>query len=1323
MSTNQSITLPGDATLILTQNTGIPSISDLSQRDIIYPNPFSGSFFLITSVQQAQNIYLSIQNMRGQVIARYNQEVQQGIHEFELSIRQAGIYAVSLTSLQGTNSYQVISTGLPMFRNGIQYNGTPQNVDNNLIQRGQKSLSSNYSLGYHINDIVHFRCWSGSFSTVFTDSPTLPRNYDVEFVACTDLDGIDYPVIHLGDQTWMEKNLAYLPSVSPPTVSSDFEEHFYVTGYYTDNMSVSAAKQTDNYDIYGVLYNWPAAMSSCPEGWHLPSDEEWSELSIYLIDNGYGFDGGGDDIGKSMASRSEWRESEIFGVGAVSNELSSNNSSGFNAYPGGFYYDDEWWLNRDISANFWSSTEDGKHILTKDLIWGGSGVYSGIFGHDYGGSVRCLKGSVPPVVVTLALTEMFGTTAKGGGKINPNGISDIPSRGVCWSTTENPTIINSHTTDGEGIGTYSSNLTGLTINTTYYVRAYAYYRGEPIYGEQISFTAWDVSSCGEFVDDRDGTIYPTIQIGEQCWMAKNLAYLPIPPYWGESSEDPHYYLFDYFGISVDKAKETDNYQTYGVMYNWPASMASCPEGWHLPGNEEWSELSDYLINNGYGFEGSGEDIGKSLASPFGWAESEIPGQVGHNPVTNNRSGFNALPGGSHGFYEPNLNLSKAVAFKMDPENYDMSRFAAFWSSSMDGSLAADGYYLMYFRGNLSHTTMPRDIGAYVRCLKGVVKPTVETASISEIDLTTAISGGKVVSDGGDPVTTRGVCWSTSEEPTIDEDSYTTDGTGTGSFTSNLTGLSENSNYYVRAYATNSEGTDYGEEVNFIALATFVDDRDGHVYKKIDIGTQTWMAENLAYLPSVSSSSEGSDSEPYYYVYNYEGSDVSDAKSTGNYLNYGALYNWSAAMSACPDGWNLPSDEEWKVLEQYLGMTETDANNTGQRLSGDVGMKLKSTTGWNDNGNGDNSSEFNALPGGVRLHDGGGFSNLNVYAYFWSSTEYDYLSYFRYLFNESDGAGRAYFVRETGYSVRCIKGAKKPSVTTLEVYDILPNTATGGGIVLSDGGAPVTARGVCWSTSEEPTIDEDSYTTDGTGTGSFTSNLTGLSESSNYYVRAYATNSEGTDYGEEVNFIALATFVDDRDGHVYKKIDFGTQTWMAENLAYLPSVSPSYVGSDTDPYYYVYDYQMNSISAAKATDNYKDYGVLYNWEAARTACPGGWHLPSDEEWKILEKYLGMSSSDADDIQDRYSGNVGRKLKSTSGWYNDGNGNNSSGFNALPGGNRQNERNFVASSFFANFWSSSEIYDKPWRRYLDSTSDGINRYFDYPSNGYSVRCLKD
>ncbi len=189
-----------------------------------------------------------------------------------------------------------------------------------------------------------------------------------------------------------------------------------------------------------------------------------------------------------------------------------------------------------------------------------------------------------------------------------------------------------------------------------------------------------------------------------------------------------------------------------------------------------------------------------------------------------------------------------------------------------------------------------------------------------------------------------------------------------------------------------------------------------------------------------------------------------------------------------------------------------------------------------------------------------------------------------------------------------------------------------------------------------------------------------------------------------------TIVDDRDGLIYKTVKIGTQTWMAENLAFLPAVSPSSQGSLDSALFYVFDYEGSIVSEAKSKPIYHSYGVLYNWEAAKIACPSGWHLPSDEEWTILENNLGALP--------------GKKLKSLNGWFDNGNGDNRSGFNAFPGGCRYHKSGFSYLGGFALFWSSSgQGMSRAWYRSLGNDRDNLSRDYLYCRTGCSVRCIKD
>ena len=223
--------------------------------------------------------------------------------------------------------------------------------------------------------------------------------------------------------------------------------------------------------------------------------------------------------------------------------------------------------------------------------------------------------------------------------------------------------------------------------------------------------------------------------------------------------------------------------------------------------------------------------------------------------------------------------------------------------------------------------------------------------------------------------------------------------------------------------------------------TFTDSRDGKVYKTVTIGEQVWMAENLAYLPSVVGPATGSTTEPHYYVYGYDGTDVEAAKaqtkSTNIYTTYGVLYNWPAALTACPEGWHLPSDEEWTQLETYLANNghNYDGSVGGDNFRDKIAISLASATGWdayastnpgaigNTNPAYDayrNKSGFSALPGGCRNY-AGTFGTIELFGYWWSSTETSTAdAWYRSLGYHTSGVDRSHYLKDDGFSVRCIR---------------------------------------------------------------------------------------------------------------------------------------------------------------------------------------------------------------------------------------------------------------------------------------------------------------
>lgn len=319
--------------------------------------------------------------------------------------------------------------------------------------------------------------------------------------------------------------------------------------------------------------------------------------------------------------------------------------------------------------------------------------------------------------------------------------------------------------------------------------------------------------------------------------------------------------------------------------------------------------------------------------------------------------------------------------------------------------------------------------------------------------------------------------------------------------------------------------------------------------------------------------------------------------------------------------------------------------------------------------------------------------------------------------------RAYAVNARGTSYGLDKtfstSATLATVTTVEGSAVALTSATTGGTIASDGGAAVTARGVVYGTSPNPTL-ADNKTTDGAGTGTFVSALTGLKPSTTYFVRAYATTSVGTAYGSQVTINTVAGLVD-VEGNAYASVVIGTQTWMKENL----KVS-KYRNGDPIPNITTGSIWGSLVTGAFAfygNDITNDlvYGKLYNWYAAvdpRGVCPTGWHVPTNDEWIVFSDYLGGEPT------------AGGKMKSTGAgvWSQPNIGaTNQSGFTALPGGFRSTNGDYIFERIGSAgiFWSTTAVSGATgWHRYLLSESEALLRDGgSFKVNGFSIRCLKD
>ncbi len=491
----------------------------------------------------------------------------------------------------------------------------------------------------------------------------------------------------------------------------------------------------------------------------------------------------------------------------------------------------------------------------------------------------------------------------------------------------------------------------------------------------------------DYITDIDGNLYKTVKIGNQWWMAENLK---VTRYRNGDAID------DCWAYDDDE----NNVLHYGRLYSWNAVSDSCdiaPEGWHVPIDEEWEELAQYISddNGGYGKNGDNWDgAGIHLKATTGW-------NSGGNGTDD--YGFSGLPAGSR-------STNGQYAY--------IGNYAYFWSVSESSWLGAWGRSLLYHNATYNRGDHSKGYGFSVRCVKDETAPentapeasftVTPTAGTVDTVFTFDASGS---SDAEDDSADLQVRWDFDSDNTWDTD-YSTTRTITHQFTSAGT-------YIVTLEVLDTDGaTDTATDTITVEESSVetgtVTDIDGNVYKTVRIGDQWWMAENLK-------------------VTHYRnGESISDCwaydDDESNVETYGRLYSWyevnkhvsegDEGYNIAPEGWHVPTDEEWEELAQFID-DQNGYNNSGD-VWYDVGTHLKATSGWNSDGNGTDDYGFAGLPAGWRTS--GYYYGIGTYTYFWSATEYssDYAWYRTLTYNYTT-FNRYYDSKsQSGYSVRCVK---------------------------------------------------------------------------------------------------------------------------------------------------------------------------------------------------------------------------------------------------------------------------------------------------------------
>ena len=843
----------------------------------------------------------------------------------------------------------------------------------------------------------------------------------------TDHEGNVYHTVQIGSQCWTKENMRCETS---PSTGTRFVNNTLVlngsscyppeTGAFWPNCDSLGNAGND----LGLLYYWDVALDTigaastvtftgfrrgiCPQGWHVPSNAEWQALADYVSSQSEWFCGG-DPVNnaKALASQMGWLTSDA--ACSIGNDPSANNATGFTARPvyslygGGQYV---YYISREMG-------------LYGQLNYSGRRFSSSSSASLVASSVRCLKDYSTMEVSTAAVTTITDSTAESGGEVVACGGAQVLAKGVCWSEQPNPTVADSHTDEGAGEGSFTSVMTGLQPYRHYYVRAYAVSADNTLYGEEMNLIT--APSCPGIptITDVDGNVYNTVQIGNQCWMKENMR----TTHYADSTEilspgSPGGYESNVF--------------SYGYLYSWfeatngissstaiPFVQGICPEGWHIPSDAEWTQLTDYVSSQSHFSCGNDNaNIAKALASNYGWYSSASACAVGNDLDANNLTGFNICPAGVYNY---------------GPTNFGYS--ALLWSSTRFDTDIAWVRSLYYDNNTVNRYTYYISQKLSVRCLKDYGTMGVSTTAVTNITDSTAESGGEVVCYEGMQVLSKGICWGEQPNPTL-ANSHTDEGAGEGSFTREMTALTPSTSYYVRSYAFSSTDTVYGNEVSFITLCpSTLTDIDGNTYNVLQFGRQCWMKENLrttryadnTEIPALSTSSN----TPSRYAPN---------DNEDNVEIYGYLYNWHAVMhndttstanpsgvqGVCPDGWHVPSIAEWNQLTDYVGSQSEYVCETNNY---NVAKALADTTGWDYSSNtcavgnapsSNNATGFRALP--VGTYYGGGYYSFGDAAEFWTATEYNSSRgrYCSLVYDRSYVYTNAYPFKYRGLSVRCVR---------------------------------------------------------------------------------------------------------------------------------------------------------------------------------------------------------------------------------------------------------------------------------------------------------------